>query len=69
VGVQDILFLLEAAPFGDVSAAAGVCDFASCPRRLQSYVVAVGASFIVCLDYYLSRLICDMYFDCGNKYF
>jgi hypothetical protein len=39
-----------------------MCDFASCPRRLPSYVVADGASFIVCLVYCLSRLVCDVYF-------
>jgi hypothetical protein len=54
---------------GDVSAAVGVCDSALCPRRLPSYVVADGASFIVCLDFCLSRLVCDVYFYCGNKHF
>jgi hypothetical protein len=34
-----------------------------------SYVVVVGASFIVCLYYCLSCLVCDVYFYCGNKYF
>jgi hypothetical protein len=58
----------KAAPLCDVSAVAGVCDFASCPRRLLSYVVAVGVSFIVCLYYCLSRLVCDVYFYCGIDY-
>ena len=57
------------APLGDVSGEVGVCDSASCPRRLPSYVVAVGASFTVCLDYCLSRLVCDVCFYCGNKCF
>ena len=48
---------------------AGVCDSASCPRRLPSYVVVDGASSIVCLVYCLSLLVCDVYFYCGNKDF
>ena len=56
-------------PHGDVSEEAGVCDSALSPRRLPSYVVADGASFIVCCAYCLSRLVCDMYFYCGNKNF
>jgi hypothetical protein len=41
----------------------------TCPRRLPSYVVVDGASFIVCLVYCLSHLVCDVYFYCGNKDF
>jgi hypothetical protein len=63
------LLLLEAAPLGDFSAAAGVCDSASCPRRLPSYVGVDGASFIVCLVYCLSHLVCDVYLYCGIKIF
>ena len=67
--MYDILFLREAAPLGDVSAASGVCDSDSCPRRLPSYVAVAVALFIVCLDHCLFRLDCDVYFCWRNKIF
>jgi hypothetical protein len=65
---REVLILLMHTKYNGVCCRA-VCVGVTCPRRLPSYVVADGASFIVCLVYWLSRLVCDVYFCCGSKHF